>query len=182
MNDSDVKFLQDGMFFPDLIIIHRCILSAIRHRSIQSICNSNRAKFWWACNFYLKWSEKHPYKFLTNLDNFNGLCHSYPISLSGSVPPSSLIAAHSEYINRPATYNDFFSILYKFFTLRIWQNTDFLPWNLAKYKFSSYFLLVIQIFFLKYWFSVWSLSKRWKDFCWVLLNMNVFFLSSNDLD
>ena len=43
----------------------------------------------------------------------------------------------------------------------MWQNTDFLPENLAKYRFfqewESVFLilsLVIQILFLKYWFSL----------------------------
>ena len=61
-----------------------------------------------------------------------------------------------ESIYRPATHTDFICI-YRFFTLRIWQNTDFLPQNLAKYRFLQecetfffIFSLVIQIFYLEY--------------------------------
>ena len=57
---------------------------------------------------------------------------------------------------RPATHTDFICI-YRFFMLRIWQNTDFLPQNLAKYRFFQEcetffftFSLVIQIFSIEY--------------------------------
>ena len=71
---------------------------------------------------------------------------------------------YTEYLSfifyRPATHTDFICI-YRFFTLRIWQNTDFLPQNLAKYRFFQecetfffIFSLVIQIFSIEYWFSL----------------------------
>ena len=85
--------------------------------------------------------------------------------------------------SRPATHchTDFISIIIypDFFALRIWQNTDFLPWNLAKYRFFfqeckwvfSIFSLVIQFFFSYntgfpchlYWFCArpeWQVWKR----------------------
>ena len=49
------------------------------------------------------------------------LCRSYSVS-----------GMSENMLLRPATHTDFISI-YRFFTLRIWQNTDFLPQNLSKY-------------------------------------------------
>ena len=46
----------------------------------------------------------------------------------------SLLTSDHHQERRPATHTDFISI-YRFFTLRIWQNTDFPPWNWAECRF-----------------------------------------------